>query len=433
MKEIRKLTIITLITIVLFLVVQPKNLAMATVEILRPNAAGDEMSVPCQVPGPGEHWDKVDDTGMGDGDNTYVTTCYMTGVWYRDLYNLPNPSAAGPINKITVYARIGGHARITIETGGSIYESPTIDSMMAWTLRSYEWTTNPQTGLAWTWSDINALQIGVNLYGQLIQGVKASACTQVYVEVDYTSWVLPIVSTSNATNVASSQATLNGNITNTGGNNADKRGFEWGTSPGSYSGSWTESGSFGAGAFSHNITGLNPNTNYYFRAKAHNSAGWSYGSEISFTTNQSPVIDSFSASPTSGEAPLTVTFTCTAHDPDGTIASYQWDFDGNGTADTTTATNTTSYTYYTVGTYQAKVTVVDNYGAETTSVPVTITVGTVPGDCNSDGKVSIDEIQKAINCFLGKQNACCDKCDLDSNGTVSIDEVQRVINAYLGK
>ena len=57
----------------------------------------------------------------------------------------------------------------------------------------------------------------------------------------------------------------------------------------------------------------------------------------------------------------------------------------------------------------------------------------IPGDCNSDGTVSIDEIQKAINCFLSKQNACCDKCDLNSDGTVSINEVQRVINAYLGK
>ena len=57
----------------------------------------------------------------------------------------------------------------------------------------------------------------------------------------------------------------------------------------------------------------------------------------------------------------------------------------------------------------------------------------MPGDCNGDGTVSIDEIQKSINCFLGKQNACCDKCDLNSNGKVSIDEVQKVINAYLGK
>jgi hypothetical protein len=104
----------------------------------------------------------------------------------------------------------------------------------------------------------------------------------------YTSLTAPTVSTSAATNVTSSSATLNGNITATGGQNADLRGFEWGTTSGSYPNSWTEgtSGSYvyGVGAFSYNLTGLSSNTTYYFRAKAHNSAGWGYGSELSFTT-----------------------------------------------------------------------------------------------------------------------------------------------------
>ncbi len=56
------------------------------------------------------------------------------------------------------------------------------------------------------------------------------------------------------------------------------------------------------------------------------------------------------------------------------------------------------------------------------------------GHCTEENEtVTIDEVQKAINCFLAIQNACCDKCDLNSDGTVSINEVQRVINAYLGK
>jgi len=95
---------------------------------------------------------------------------------------------------------------------------------------------------------------------------------------------VPVISTSDTSSIASFQATLNGNITDTGGENALERGFDWGISPGSYPNSWTESGSFGVGIFSHQITGLNPQTTYYFRAKARNSAGWSYGSEKSFTT-----------------------------------------------------------------------------------------------------------------------------------------------------
>jgi len=56
----------------------------------------------------------------------------------------------------------------------------------------------------------------------------------------------------------------------------------------------------------------------------------------------------------------------------------------------------------------------------------------LPGDCNGDGTVTIDEVQKCINCFLSIENDCCDKCDVNSNGQVTIDEVQKVINAFLG-
>ena len=58
---------------------------------------------------------------------------------------------------------------------------------------------------------------------------------------------------------------------------------------------------------------------------------------ITVSANQAPVIDSFTAKPTSGtlgEGGLFVTFSCTAHDPDpkGSIRSYLFDFgDGNTT------------------------------------------------------------------------------------------------------
>jgi hypothetical protein len=56
---------------------------------------------------------------------------------------------------------------------------------------------------------------------------------------------------------------------------------------------------------------------------------------------------------------------------------------------------------------------------------------TLPGDCNGDGQVTIDEIQKCINQFLGiaSLEPCCDD---NGNGICSIDEVQRIINAFLG-
>ncbi len=40
----------------------------------------------------------------------------------------------------------------------------------------------------------------------------------------------------------------------------------------------------GSGTFASNITGLTPDTKYYIRAYATNSAGTAYGNEVSVTT-----------------------------------------------------------------------------------------------------------------------------------------------------
>jgi len=96
----------------------------------------------------------------------------------------------------------------------------------------------------------------------------------------------PSVTTSPAAPVEEDTATLNGAITATGGENADTRGFEWDTDSSGppYSSNWTEAGSFGAGPFTDNLTGLTKGELYYYRAIAHNSAGWDYGGEQTFLT-----------------------------------------------------------------------------------------------------------------------------------------------------
>ena len=53
------------------------------------------------------------------------------------------------------------------------------------------------------------------------------------------------------------------------------------------------------------------------------------------------------------------------------------------------------------------------------------------GDCDSNGTVTITEVQSAINMFLGLKTieSCVDQ---DNNSSVSIAEVQKVINSFLG-
>lgn len=95
----------------------------------------------------------------------------------------------------------------------------------------------------------------------------------------------PTVSTSAATNKSSTGATINGSVSDIGGQTIDERGFDYGTESGVYTDSWTETGSFSTGSFLTTLT-LQPFTTYYFRAKAHNASGWGYGTELSFITPQ---------------------------------------------------------------------------------------------------------------------------------------------------
>ncbi len=108
---------------------------------------------------------------------------------------------------------------------------------------------------------------------------------------------------------------------------------------------------------------------------------------VNSPANQSPIISSFNATPNSGTTPLQVTFTTSVSDPDGSIVQYEWDFDGNGTYDSTTTTNPVSYTYCNNGTYTAKVRVTDDDGATATS---SVTVVASLADSDGDG-VSDDE------------------------------------------
>ena len=54
-----------------------------------------------------------------------------------------------------------------------------------------------------------------------------------------------------------------------------------------------------------------------------------------------------------------------------------------------------------------------------------------PGDCNGDWSVTIGEVQKGVNMFLGSELPSC-SVDADGDSKVSIGELQRVINCFLG-
>ena len=98
----------------------------------------------------------------------------------------------------------------------------------------------------------------------------------------------PTSITNPANSITKTSATLNGNITATGRENADQRGFRYRPTGAPTWTNWSQEGSFGTGDFSHSQLGLTPETSYDFQAMAHNSAGWSYGSTRTFTTAAEP-------------------------------------------------------------------------------------------------------------------------------------------------
>ena len=158
--------------------------------ILRPNAAGDltELS-----PSAGSNYECVDEVYPNDTD---FVRCGTTAPVRKDLYNLPAHWGAGTISKITVYWRgkeddaSDGDGQAEIKTGGAIYDGSSSPLTTTWTDFTHDWATNPATSAAWTWDDIDALQIGVGL--RQATTTTYSYCSHVYVEVYANAVPFPI-------------------------------------------------------------------------------------------------------------------------------------------------------------------------------------------------------------------------------------------------
>jgi hypothetical protein len=95
----------------------------------------------------------------------------------------------------------------------------------------------------------------------------------------------PVVTTAIVSNITQTTALAGGTVTDDGGAEVTVMGFCWSTSPNPTTSSNTTGYLTGSGSFTSIITGLTPNTKYYVRAYATNSAGTSYGNEVTFNTN----------------------------------------------------------------------------------------------------------------------------------------------------
>lgn len=153
---------------------------------IRPNAAGDEANM--SPHGDTNNWECVDEASKDD-DTTYVdSTSYDN--WQRDLYNLEDHTTeSGTINSVTVYAYAKRYdtsdkIKLAVKSGSTVGEGSEETLTGSYDPYSKEWTTNPDTSAAWTWSEIDSMQAGGSMFKAWVVGNPHM--TQVYVVVDYT-------------------------------------------------------------------------------------------------------------------------------------------------------------------------------------------------------------------------------------------------------
>ncbi len=160
-----------------------------TIETLRPNAAGDETAL--LKSGGTYNWEMVDEAVADDA----ATTVHAYAATYkRDLYNLPSHSVgSGTINSVKIYFRIYTNSEDYDCFGKPVQKSGTTvtegteqtQPLGSWGTKSQTYTLNPATAAAYTWAEIDALQVGVALTDKAYS--HAAYSTQVYIDVDYTA------------------------------------------------------------------------------------------------------------------------------------------------------------------------------------------------------------------------------------------------------
>ena len=240
-------------------------------------------------------------TGLVEGNTYYVRayavnggkTAYSTNevsfVAEKYTINAPTVTTSSATNITTSSATIGGN--VTSDGGATVTERGVCYS----TSSSNPTTSNSKkssgSGLGNFTVNLSNLSAGTKYYvrAYAINEIGTSYGPTISFTTEEPSYSKPTVTTSSATYVTTSSATIGGNVTSDGGTTVTERGVCYSTSSSTptTSNSKKTAGS-GLGNFTVNLSNLSAGTKYYVRAYAINEVGTSYGSTISFTTEEEP-------------------------------------------------------------------------------------------------------------------------------------------------
>lgn len=144
--------------------------------------------------------------------------------------------------------------------------------------------TNNGTGLGGFTSNLSNLTIGTTYYIRAYATNNNGTAYGAQKTFTTITTSLPTVTTSNITNILSTTATFEGNVTSDGNSVVTAKGVCWSTTQNpTISGNHTSNGQ-GLGVFSGQLTNLTSGTLYYVRAYATNSSGTAYGPQKEFAT-----------------------------------------------------------------------------------------------------------------------------------------------------
>ncbi len=236
---------------------------------------------------------------VSDGINTSLPqTVTIIVSQINDENPVITPSQSFAVNENSANGTVVGQVLATDPDYGTVFQNWSILSGNT----SNAFTINPTTGEIIVNNSLilnyeNTPSFSLNI--QVSDGLHNSSglVTVTLNNLDEVS----IVTTQVVSDVSHNSATGNGTIVNLGSPNPTEHGVCWNTTgnPTISDNKTTQGVISTTGAFVSSITSLNPNTIYYVRAYATNTTT-SYGDEVSFTTNPTPITIAFNTSSSNG-------------------------------------------------------------------------------------------------------------------------------------
>ena len=218
---------------------------------------------------------------------TYYVRAYVTNT-VSTYYGANVTFVAGTIPTVTTTA-ITSIAATSATSGGNVTADgggTVSDRGVCWNTSTNPTTANDKTsdgtGTGSFASSITGVTTGTLYY---VRAYASNAIGTAYgSNLTFTPSGPATVTTDDATNIATTSATVGGNVTGDGGSTVTERGvcYKFTTNP-TTANTKKVIGS-GTGTFSSSITSLASDWTYYLKAYAINSAGTYYGNEITFTT-----------------------------------------------------------------------------------------------------------------------------------------------------